>query len=271
VSENKIEYSSFRRNVIQPLGRLGRQPSFVICVALLIVCACGLQYTAAKLKIHFRKLPLPLKNSFDDLDISKLDPFEFDSSRKIQKEIEEALGTKNYLQWILTDGSREKSDPFYYISLFITYYTGNPDKVPHDPDTCYAGSGGHVDSRENITLHLPNCAAAGDEVPFRLLDIRLPRQWADFEHRVVGYFFAVNGTYRCQRRGVQIVQSKPFDKHAYFSKIEVYFPLAGSAERDDVIAAMERFLQVVTPVLVSDHLPDWDSQGNEASLRENDG
>jgi hypothetical protein len=261
VTEPAIEQTAKQNKITPPLGRLLRQPSFVICVVLLVVCACGLQYTAAKLKIHFRKLPLPLKNALDDLDVSKLVPYEFVHATKIQKEIEDELGTTNYIQWILKDGSREKTDPLSLISLFITYYTGNPDKVPHTPDTCYAGSGGRVDSTKNITLHLPNSAADKDEVPFRLLDISLPRQWTDFEHRLVGYFFAVNGTYRCERRGVQMVQSNPFHEYAYFAKIEVYFPLAGTVEPDDVVAAMERFLQVLTPVVVSDHLPDWEPSG----------
>ena len=80
MSEPTIEQTSFQRNVTHPLGRLSRQPSFAICVVLLIVCALGLQYTAAKLKIHFRKLPLELKKPLDDLDMSKLAPYEFVSS-----------------------------------------------------------------------------------------------------------------------------------------------------------------------------------------------
>ena len=96
--------------------------------------------------------------------------------------------------------------------------------------------------------------AERDELPIRILSINIPRTLGT-ELRTVGYFFAVNGTYRHQRDEVRLLQNNMHDRYSYFSKVEVYFPYSG---KSDPKAAMEKFLRVLVPVLYQEHWPDWD-------------
>ncbi len=207
------------------------------------------------MKLYFRKLPLELKRPLDQLAVEKLHPYELAQSYVIPEEIETELGTKEYIQWNLVNTDLDKNDPLRLVSLFITYYTGNPDKVPHTPDVCYVGGGGTIEDRQNLKLTIPRSGAPDDQVPFRLLQIQVPGNWSGNDHRLVGYFFAVNGTYKCQRNEVRLLQNNIRDRYAYFSKIELFFPYAESADRDAVVSGMEAFLRVLVPVLLEDHLP----------------
>jgi hypothetical protein len=59
----------------------------------------------------------------------------------LNRDVLESLGTEEYLQWILEAPDAAPGSPTRFCSLFITYYTGNPDMVPHVPDECYVGGG----------------------------------------------------------------------------------------------------------------------------------
>ena len=78
--------------------------------------------------------------------------------------------------------------------------------------------------------------------------------------RVVMYLFHTNGQFCPDRTCVRVMLGNPADRHAYFSKVELTF---GSSQvlptREQAIAAGTRFMQVILPVLVSDHWPDWDA------------
>ncbi len=59
----------------------------------------------------------------------------------------------------------------------------------------------------------------------------------------------------------------PLDKYAYFSKVEVTFPVPAGMPQAAVDKAVEegkRFLQVMLPVLVRDHWPDWQAANGQA-------
>lgn len=244
--------------VIQPLARLLRQPAFVICILILAVCAGGIHVGADKMKMHFRKEPVPLQKSLDDLDVVKLQHYKLLQAAKISSEIESELGTKDYIQWVLEDTQAKANDPFRLVSLFITYYTGNPDKVPHVPDVCYVGGGGLVRNAENSRITITENGTKDDQIPIRLLDIETKDHLGlSNQTRTVGYFFAVNGTYRATRQGVQLLQNNVYDRYAYFSKVELYFPAVQKESRSVIISEMEKFLQLLVPVLVEDHLPRW--------------
>ena len=255
--------------VFRPVGRLLKQPAFLVCVMLLAICAGGLHFAAAKMKWHFRKEALPLKKPLDQMDLSRIAPYEVVEEFEISEEIEAELGTKDYIQWVLRDTSRPSQDPLSLVSFFVTYYTGNPDKVPHVPDVCYVGGGGNVHGKQNVNLAVSDAHGQRLEMPYRLLNIQVPG-WSGLDERLVGYTFAVNGTFACQRDQVRLMQNSIRDRYAYFSKIEVFFPLAGRVERQQVVTAMETFLDSLMPVLLSEHLPvsdqqEWDILNRSAS------
>jgi len=242
--------------VTGPWLRLLRDRAFLVCVVVLAVCAGGLKVGAERLMWHFRKLELPLRKPFDDMDVQKLWPYKLLASRKIPEEIEEELGTKEYIQWTLIDSSVRENDPFAVVDLFVTYYTGDPERVPHVPDWCYVGSGGRVAESENIEITVADNGTGSDELPVRILEIVVPRGGIN-QVRTVGYFFAVNGEYRCTRTGVRIRVNRLTDRYAYFSKVEVSFPQCRDAEREATINALTKFLRKLVPVLAAEHWPNW--------------
>lgn len=249
-----------KQYVSEPLGRLFRQPAFVSCLLVLLIGALGLRVAAEKLQWYLRKEPIYLQKPLDQLDQARLAPYVLHRAETIPKEIVEELGTHEYIQWVLEDTSVDERDPLRYVVLFVTYYTGNPDKVPHVPDWCNVGAGGQLLSARNTTLNVPDIGADDDELPVRVLELELPSDGLRPKTRKqVAYFFAVNGDYRCQRDAVRIRQNWLTDRYTYFSKVEINFPLAGSLSEDKILQATEKFARVLVPVLVEDHWPDWEA------------
>ena len=247
------------RYVINPLVRLCRQPSFIACILVLAVCAGGVRVAAERFKWIFRKESIYLRKGLDELDLAKLEPYQLPLKGKhtLSEEIITELGTREYIQWFLEDTSVDERDPMRWLSLFVTYYTGNPDKVPHVPDVCYVGGGGLVRSRTNTTVNVPGVGAENNELPLRILNLELPSMLGH-EERTVGYFFAVNGTYRHMRDQVRLLQNNMHDRYTYFSKVEMHFPHSKQNSQAEIIAGMERFLRVLVPVLYQVHWPDWE-------------
>ena len=251
-----------------PWGRLLRDHAFLVCVVLLAVCGGGLKVGAERLKWHFRKLELPLQKPLDKLDVSKLSPYKLLTSRRIPDEIEDELGTEEYIQWVMVDSSVAEDDEFALVDLFVTYYTGDPERVPHVPDWCYVGSGGRMTDSDNIEIVVPHNGTASDELPVRILEISIPHMGLT-QKKTVGYFFAVNGEYRCTRTGVRLRVNQLTDRYAYFSKVEVSFPQCRRAGRAEIIEAIRKSLQKVVPVLAAEHWPNWaEAKSREQNMRD---
>jgi hypothetical protein len=250
--------------VVAPWGRLLREPAFLVCMVLLGVCAVGLRVGADRMKWHFRKLPLPLRQSLDELDVGRFGPYVVVHKAKIAHDVEEALGTTEYIQWGIRDTSLDSRDPGGVVNLFITYYTGNPDKVPHTPDQCYQGSGGVKRDSDNTTIVIPGLDAAsqheakGDLLPVRVLDFDV-RSGNDTEFRTVVYFFAVNGDFACTRDQVRFRQNNMTDKYAFFSKVEISFNKSKKLGREGALAATQKLAAGLVPALVTEYWPDWNN------------
>lgn len=255
--------------LLQPWGRLLRQPAFVICVIILGVCAFGLRVAAEKMKWRFHKESAFLRKPLDELDVTRLGSYKLLNAQKIPHEIEQELGTKDYIQWTLQDTSMRKGKPGAVVNLFITYYTGSPDKVPHVPDWCYVGSGGQIETRKNTTIRVPGLDGDAqqdsqeDLLPVRMLEINIPRGDGDDRLWVV-YFFAVNGDFRCTRNEVRLRQNRLSDRYAYFSKVEISLSQSDKLGPDGTLAVVEKLAQTLLPVLMQEHWPDWEKlQGQE--------
>ena len=87
------------------------------------------------------KEPVPLHKSLSRLDKAQLAPYRFTQSVELNDEMVEALGTRDYIQWVLEDTRRSGSDPLRYAMLFVTFYTGGRTQVPHTPERCFLGGG----------------------------------------------------------------------------------------------------------------------------------
>ncbi len=239
--------------------------AFIACLALLLTCALGLQGAVKALGYYLRKEPLPLQSVLDDLDERKLEPYKVQHKIKIENDdIVAELGTEDYIRWVFEDSTVKSNDPTRIIEMFITYYTGDPDAVPHIPDRCILGSGGIIESARNTTIKVPDCQAMEDTVPVRILDVvKVDRADVSEDGMLVVYFFSVNGDFHCRRNRVRHRLNALTDRYAYFSKVEFYVRGGGADREEKALAAVEKLCRKVVPELVQSHWPQWPPVNND--------
>lgn len=257
------------------------QPAFVICVAVLAIAGAGKDILLEWSGVHLKKEALPLKKPLSMLDAGALAPYEVIKKHKIANEdILEQLGTEEYIQWELVDTESGEFSPVHYCSLFITYYTGNLDQVPHVPEECYVGGGNQRLSAEFISLDVADLdglsTVAPANEPVREPGVVKPikaryvvflgqstNMWQANSRYGVLYFFYANGAYAGSRTEARaILGSNLFGKYSYFSKVEWKFYGGGRGgkifpDKAEAIVASERLLSVVLPIIEKDHWPDW--------------
>jgi hypothetical protein len=263
---------------MKPSGGFFLKPSFVVCAAVLAVAASSKEYTIRQLGIHFIKYPLELKAPLDKLNERKLSPYTvINKARITNRDVLDSLGTEEYLQWELENPDVPKDSPTRYCSLFITYYTGNPDMVPHVPDECYVGGGNRRLSGEiiQIPLDLTAMETTGREIPNPLGAQSIvfsqtgKGPMAIEKEMRVQYFFKANGKYASSRTETRSLLGRNFfSRYSYFCKVEwkfygmdytgVVYP-----DRERTIEASGKLLSIVLPILEADHWPDWDKANQE--------
>jgi hypothetical protein len=173
------------------------------------------------------------------------------------------LGAADQATWQFIDASvAGLRDPRRLVTCFVTYNTGRPDLVPHIPDNCYLGAGYQIVEAGNVNIEIAGPVAESEEVPVRAITFVKSDVFERAEPTVV-YTFHCNGKFLNTRTQVRAQLGSPFDKGAYFCKIEVSFGGPHSAPRDctrdETIEAAEKFLSQMLPVLLRDHLPDWEA------------
>lgn len=253
------------------------QVPFLICVAVLAISAVGMKGAKHWAGVKSLKLSLPLQKPLDQIDTGKLAPYTVKERAIIQNpDILQSLGTRDYIQWILEDPQVPVSSPVRYCNLFITYYTGNPDRVPHVPEECYVGGGNVQKKAETLTLHLrtptkPAGTALPTELPVRRMVFasKQANTWdpqADFS---VLYFFKANGQYADGRTGVRFIMSKNFFcRYSYFSKVEWKFSGTGMPPSvDEIVGASEKLMSVLLPLLETQHWPDWEKAKQDSASK----
>lgn len=230
-----------------------------------------MQGLAAYFEVTFRKQAAPLKRPLIAMDIGKLAPeyrLNAIQPHPIGDEMLASLGTEEYLQWNLNDLGVPLDDPTRVAHLFITYYTGKPDAVPHNPKDCYTASGAELVGDTEVTIEMPG--PHGDPVLIPISVLEFSRKMRSNlivpeseSLQVVAYFFYANGKYVTSRTGVRRAIATLSDKYAYYSKIELTFSDAKTgvnlANREQTIAAVEKLLRKVMPILWSDHYQDWEA------------
>jgi len=232
------------------------QPAFLICVAVLALAAAGMSVATKELGLYLSKEPLPLRKPLDGIDEQKLAPYAVVEKHKIEnQEILKSLGTEDYIQWVIEDPRESPQSPVRRVLLFITYYR-LPDRVPHVPEECYTGGGYRRLSTRAADLTI----ADGRTVPGRCLVFA--RSAAEFslglQQFPVLYLFRVNGEYAGNRDEARMALNKNlFSQYAYFCKVELVFNQSlTTAAREDAVAASERLLTVLLPLLEQEHWPD---------------
>jgi hypothetical protein len=241
--------------------RVYLQPAFLICVLVLAAAGVGMSVTMKKLGIVFKKEPLPLKKSLEYLDEKDLAPYKVVSKEKIRNpDTLKALGTEDYIQWILEDTEQATNSPAKELLLFITYYK-LPDRVPHVPEECWTGGGYQKLGSESVTFKIDNGEGFDTNVPAKYL-VFAPKKtglWQGGERIPNLYFFKVNGQYAGGREDARLVLNKNlFGKNSYFCKVELVFNRSSTApSKEQAVKAGEKLLAVILPILEQQHWPDW--------------
>lgn len=242
-----------------------RQPWFLGCAAMLVAFVVGFEVMAKRMNLWMIKKPLPLKKTLDELEQRKLLPYTLKQQMQLHPEMVNELGTNQYLQWLLQDTTNpDKDKPETWIHLFVTYYTGNPDQVPHVPEQCYLGQGNTIVKDEIISVEIPKLGA-GFAIPVHRLVFRMSANFGNRESLVL-YTFHTNGEFKATRTDVRLLLGNPLNRYAYFSKLELSFGLGQALPSiDEAEKTGIKFLQTVVPVLVEDHWPDWEAANRESS------
>ncbi len=241
-------------------------PRWYLCMGILLVAAAGMQSLAAYCQWYFRKEPVPLKRPLAQLDWFKLAPRYRPHAIQpplMKEEERQQLGTEDYVQERLVDTQRAATDPTAVANVFITYYTGQPDMVPHVPDECYlAGGFDPVKAPDTVRVPVAGVGAEGDEIPVRVLQFQ--SRDAGQRPTTVLYFFHVNGKYRTTRNEVRTQLAGLRERHAYYAKIEITLTndspslqRVSSADEEQSRAALAPLLARLMPVLLKDHFA-WD-------------
>ncbi len=235
---------------------------YYVCLAVLLMSAAGLHMVAAVLGIHFVKAAVPLKRPLSEFDWTKLEPDyrqHLHQPDPLNEETLQKMGTEEYLQMRLWDTRRRPADPARVANILITYYTGQPDLVPHVPEQCFTAAGyDQVGEPETISVSVSGVGAPHDLIPVRMVQFHA-REGDD--RQTVLYFFHANGQYEASRDGVRTRFAKNlWGRYAYFSKVEVLFTNDPETQRglrqagpQEAVEAIGPLLRKLMPVLLKDH------------------
>ena len=253
------------KTVLKPYFR----PAFLVCTVLLLTAATTKSLVIQALGWHLTKHPLPLKQSLHDMDESALLPYTVRNKLRIDNaDVLATLGTEDYLQWIVEDPDADPASPIRFCSIFVTYYTGDPDMVPHVPDECYVGGGNRRKAGYVDTAALPRDSGQNPQtiryqnILFTGTGESITAPTVEF---YVAYLFHVNGQYSGSRTETRSHLSQNFlSRYSYFSKVEWQFYGFDAfgriyPSREQVVQASEKLLQSLLPALEDGHWPDWEA------------
>ncbi len=228
---------------------------FVVASFILIGAAILVGPVAWSMNFRQAKAAIPLRKPLSAMDVDRLMPFRVVERTTLDGPVIDALGTDQYIQWRMEDTSLPSGDPLHDVQLFITYDTGGQNLVPHVPDECRLGAG-YQPARPHENRDVPiDAASVPQKVPMRVCTFVKTAVFQRDEQTVV-YLFHANGEFAATRDAVRILINDPRDRFGYFSKIEISFP---RASREDNVKGAAKLLGKLLPVLVGDHLPDFDA------------
>ena len=252
------------------VGVLGRASGrYAATLLILVGAAVGLIVLSHLADVYLRKEAVPLQRSLRDFDFRRLAP-EYERHpvvpQPISSDMLQTLGTDEYADLRLVRTDLPPEDRTSMAIVFINYFTGKPDLVPHVPDECMvAGGFDRVGVRYTAKVHATGIGAENDEAPVRVIQFSSRGGVTPGANPTtpltVMYFFHCNNQYAATRTGVRRVLGRLFDRYAYYAKIEVRFvSRAGEpATLEESLAAIGPLMQKLMPVLFEDHFADWEA------------
>jgi hypothetical protein len=260
------------------------QPGFLIAVLILAVSAVSINAVASLLKWTYEKQAVPLAQygkTLDTIPDQLGDWKQVSKDEPIEKEIEDALGTTQYVfrdyvnTKIMTpeelkryDGKTNKErkellwefqavHPDAVVNCAVTYYTGLVDTVAHIPDRCYIADGFQPSSYETPKwdLGIKRLGPNGDQpLPVRFINFE-DQTSAGRVTRQVAYFFFADGQYESDPIGVRKTLATLTYRHGFYSKIELMTVLK---DQDKAQQVMCSFLTAALPE-IEKCMPDWNT------------
>jgi len=239
------------------------QPAFLICAVVLAVAGSGMSIAIKSFGVYLKKEPLPLKKPLELLDEKGLAPYKVVSKDRIEnKEIVKALGTEDYIQWVLEDLDVAADSAVRKCSLFITYYELPDPRVVHVPDECYMGVGYQRLVFDGVLLEV-NKEGIEERLSAKYLVFggADSKQWVRETKFSVLYLFNVNRRYKGSRETARVVLNRNLrSKYSYFCKVEwkffnTRFGQAIYPSKEEAIAASQKLLSVILPILEKEHWP----------------
>lgn len=236
--------------------------AFWTAVAMLAGAALLHRPMAAWLGVIADKRPLPPRRPLSALTRDALSSYRFVRAETLSAETVEALGTREYLVWVLEDETRGSTDPLRFATLVVTYYTGGPELAVHRPEECYAASGLQPQDARNVVRVIESLKPELREVPLRAMTFS--RQNLTEEDIHVIYTFFCNGRFTVSPVDIRLWTRDPSLYYAYFSKVEISFGdgQAGGGDRQQTLGraidGAAELLNALLPRLVGEVWPAED-------------
>ena len=243
---------------------------YILAVTVLGAGAAGLQEAQDRHWLVTIKKPLPIQKLLMDMDLHCLGPFVFKSSDRLDSETENALGTKEYINWKLDLPGDQKV--WRGPALFsVSYYTGKLDQLPHVPEEClWQGGLSPAGDDDTIDLAVPGHVTP---VPLRRLSFYAHREEgakvlvSDGTKIYVYYTICVNGEYFANRDWARTKMTTPSESHMYYSKVDAMFEGVAAKDLAKLDEKAKGLLGGVIAELIRSHYPPkgWEKGGPPAA------
>ena len=257
------------------LRRAIRQPAFLTVAIVLLVAAVSLNAATEFLQLHFKKEKVDLRKKLTEIP-ARLGPWEqVTTDMAITHEIEDVLGTKDYIYRFYVDTRRvhpdviaqfkdkdegtqremiailQSRDPQAVVYCAVTYYSGMVDTVAHIPDRCYVADGYEPASYDVVKWGALQGRPGDGAARYINFEDQTPSRKSVTKN--VAYFFHSNGEYTNDPLGVRKKLQNLFETHGYYAKVEM---LMVTGDRAGAAGQMNDFLTSALPELEK-CLPDW--------------
>ncbi|MEK6676860.1 MAG: hypothetical protein AABZ47_14545 [Planctomycetota bacterium] len=240
----------------------------VLAVAILGLFAVVMGPLAGWMGWKQSKRALALRVPLSEVSGDAVFPYQVVRPQTLDSPVVEALGTEQYLSWVLEDASQPLNHPLRFANLFVTYYSGGHNLVPHTPDVCYLGVGYQpARPHENVEVDVNTLGPESSSVPLRICTFARTALF-NREELSVAYTFYANGRFAATRNRVRVLINDLSATYAFFSKVEVSF-FAGRndngdirvsqwASREDTVKGAAQLFERLLPALVQKHWPEFE-------------
>lgn len=234
------------------------QLHFILAVLVLAGSASAIEWAKRSGNLVIIKKAIPIRKPLSDLDQRAIEPWRVQSAQKLPAEAEEEMGTREYLNWLVSDPTATggRSNP---VNLTVTYYTGVQDQVPHVPEECvFQGGMTQNGGKEILHWQMPRL---GEKIEVAKVQFDSPQHLG--QRLVVYYTIAVNGAFVGDRDSVRVRMINPLDTHLYYSKIDVSIFTSTDANQAELDGIGRDILDRTLAELMRSHLPlrGWERGG----------